>query len=137
MYRLRTARKCDLSSVKDLDIEVFPDLEPYGDFDSGITKVISRRRPLTGMESHRIVAFGHLLDGCIDRLGVDATFRRRGLGRKILKSLVSAAKRQGLLRVYTHICRENVASMMLFLRAGFKPVGDMSKDYWINWEKYL
>ncbi len=128
--KVQKVTKSDSLVLAELDLRCFPDLEPFALWGSGVTKVGY------GVQGH-ILAYGHLIAGCIDRIGVHPDYQRRGLGTQVLKSLVSAARRQHLTRVYTHIERSNASSLLLFLKTEFRTVGRVAGVHWINMERQI
>lgn len=130
---VKNARKCDYSALSHMDVWCFPDLVTFDGWNAGVTKLI---RSCKG----GILAYGHLSvdsDGCIDRIGVHPDYRMQGLGKQVLKSLISAARRQGHVRVYTHIHRDNASSLLMFLKAEFRTVGTVGKSTWMTMERLI
>lgn len=54
---------------------------------------------------------------------IDASARGRGLGLILLNALVEASEKAGYWTLQARIFPENVASVAIHLRAGFKPMG--------------
>lgn len=54
---------------------------------------------------------------------VDASFRRSGVGRTLLTSLVSWARGQGASQVQLEVRAGNIAAISLYLRSGFQADG--------------
>lgn len=132
----RTVRKFDdklLKQLNILDSECFPDKQDQQcipNFRTGST-IVARKGEI-------MLGYGHLTDyGCIDRIGVRPDNRQQGLGKHILRSLVAAAKRRSFLNVLTYVARENAASLLLFLKSGFRPVGRVVGASWIWFERLL
>ena len=127
--RVRTADKIDMTRIRALDAVLFDENTPIA-WENGLTKAGY------GLDN-RIFAYGHMVEGSIDRIGVQPSCRRMGLGRQILKSLIAAARRQSLPRVYTYIHKDNLSSLRLFLQAEFRPVGSFATKKWWNFERLL
>jgi phosphinothricin acetyltransferase len=54
---------------------------------------------------------------------IDSDWRGRGIGRMLLKSLISESERHGFWTLQASIFPENVASISLHRRCGFREVG--------------
>lgn len=121
-----------------LDRKCFPDCqETIPDFDQGITVVAYEGG--RAYEDENVFGYGHMTDeGYIDRICMHPNFQRQGTATRILRSLISHARKQELPRVYTYTSRSNVASIMLFLTADFMPVTTpRRKSEWWYWEIFL
>jgi ribosomal-protein-alanine N-acetyltransferase len=64
-------------------------------------------------------------------IGVAAAFQRKGLGRRMLSTLLKTAAEQGLNRVFLEVRAGNRAAIALYLRAGFSQVG-VRRGYYQN-----
>lgn len=73
-----------------------------------------------------VVATGRLLpDGHIGRMAVDAAWRGRGLGGRILEHLVEEAWRRGLDEV---MLNAQISAIAFYLRHGFEAEGETFMD---------
>ncbi len=76
-------------------------------------------------------------EGHITNLAVHPAYRRRGIGRLLLKSLIQAGKRYGLRRLTLEVRRSNLAAQKLYMEFGFTTVGVRSRYYLDNHEDAL
>ena len=58
---------------------------------------------------------------------VDPTHSGRGIGRQLLEQLIGASERVGVWTIQSGIFPENVASLELHRRCGFREVGTREK----------
>lgn len=119
-------------TLHELDSECFPDSQDCcPDFSTG-TLVTAYS------ESKTTLGYGHMAEGgFIDRIGVAPDYQRQGIASRLLRSLISSARRQGLSRVQTYISRHNMASIGLFLALEFTPIGRFTKKEWWQFEKSI
>ena len=64
-------------------------------------------------------------------IGVARRFRRRGLGKKLLKSIISFSKDYGANVILLEVGVNNIAAKNLYLSFNFKEFG-IRKDYYRN-----
>ena len=64
-------------------------------------------------------------------IGVARRFRRRGLGKKLLKSIISFSKDYGANVILLEVGFNNIAAKKLYLSFNFKECG-IRKDYYTN-----
>ena len=62
-------------------------------------------------------------EGEIDRLAIANNWRRRGLGERLLKELISIARSRGVRELFLEVREDNVAAQHLYLGRGFEIVG--------------
>lgn len=77
---------------------------------------------LTEREGERLIAYclGDALDGTIVTLDVHPEYRRRGLGRLLLKRMIEEMHRRGVPQAISQIAIDNLASLELHKSFGFK-----------------
>lgn len=93
---------------------------------------------LVGVEKKEIVAFGYLK---INRrlnnkyyqatLGicVDEAFRGKGLGSKLMRSLIETAKKENICEIVLTVLSDNKIAISLYEKNGFKKIGQ-TLDRW-------
>ncbi len=75
-------------------------------------------------ENDKPVATGRLdveKDGKIGRIAVLKAYRRRGIGTRVMESLVQAAREQGLRRIWFH---SQISAVPFYLRMGYQASGE-------------
>lgn len=101
-------------ALRTLDRRYFPRDEKFEDWDIGVTFVTIR------LIDKGIIGFIHMTDdGFIDRVAVMSAYRRRGIGKRLIRACLRFAFRKGLSRVHTYVSRGNQPSLLLFMLAGF------------------
>ncbi len=80
-----------------------------------------------------------LLPGAIDihNLAVHTDYRRRGIARILLESVVSEARRQSVVRVMLEVRKSNVPAQKLYETMGFAITGTRKGYYSDNGEDAL
>lgn len=76
-------------------------------------------------------------EGHITNLAVHPDYRRRGIGRLLLKSLIQAGKKRGLRRLTLEVRKSNLAAQKLYMEFGFATVGVRPRYYLDNHEDAL
>lgn len=76
-------------------------------------------------------------EGHITNLAVHPAYRRRGIGRLLLKNLIEEGKKHGLSRLTLEVRRSNMAAQNLYREFGFKQVGVRPQYYLDNREDAL
>ena len=61
---------------------------------------------------------GHLLSICVSK-----PYRRRGIGRMLLKAVEEELKKRGAEEVYLEVREDNKAALSLYLSAGYRQAG--------------
>lgn len=67
----------------------------------------------------------------ITNVVVDASYRRRGIGRMLMQAIVNLAQRQRLSSIYLEVRASNEAARALYREIGFDPAG-RRKNYYEN-----
>ena len=78
---------------------------------------------------HRRIGFSH---GGVLGMGVRASHRRRGIGRRLLSAALAAARDLGLLRVELEVYASNAAAISLYEKTGFRHEGRKTKARLFN-----
>ena len=76
-------------------------------------------------------------EGHITNLAVHPAYRRRGVGRLLLKNLIQTGKRYGLRRLTLEVRQTNLAAQNLYMEFGFTTVGVRPRYYLDNHEDAL
>lgn len=88
--------------------------------------------------TQNVVAYGGIWsiagEGHITNIAVDTDFRGFGVGKIIVKALLSYAEGNGLARVFLEVRGSNVAARALYTSLGFKEDGLRKKYYLDNGE---
>lgn len=80
----------------------------------------------------RIVLHSH--DAKIGRMAVIKSYRRKGVGNKLLRRAIAAARRLGATTIYLHA---QVAVIGFYQRAGFRCVGPVFDEAGISHRKMI
>ena len=79
------------------------------------------------------VAYGGMLtvldEGQITNVAVHPAYRRRGLGRRVLQSMLCEAEKRGLREISLEVRASNQAAITLYEQAGFLRVGRRRNFY--------
>jgi ribosomal-protein-alanine N-acetyltransferase len=67
----------------------------------------------------------------LENIAVAPTARRKGLGKRLLGALLSAARESSSSAVFLEVRESNAAARTLYEKAGFKPAG-RRKSYYAN-----
>lgn len=85
------------------------------------------------LEGERVVGYGGLLqvatEGHVTNLAVDRDYRRRGIGSRLLDTLVEAAKARGVRSLTLEVRESNEAAIQLYEKFGFYSVGRRKRYY--------
>lgn len=77
----------------------------------------------------------------LEWIGIQRTHRGKGIGKKLVRYLEQAAKRQGIHKVWLNTDNHNLASIKLFRSAGYRKIGVVKKHWYgtdnILWEKQI
>jgi ribosomal-protein-alanine N-acetyltransferase len=73
-------------------------------------------------DRERLVAFVlcNSNSGDIVTLDVHPDYRRRGLGKELLRWAITSLREKGVGTIFSHVATKNIPSLMLHLKAGFK-----------------
>ncbi|NLY89855.1 MAG: ribosomal protein S18-alanine N-acetyltransferase [Firmicutes bacterium] len=96
---------------------------------------------LVARENHEVcgyIGMWRIIDeGHITNLAVHPAYRRRGIGRLLLKALIQKGKKHGLRRLTLEVRRSNLAAQRLYMEFGFVQVGVRPRYYQDNQEDAL
>lgn len=120
-----------LDEVSRLDAEIFPE-SPWGKetFRSNVRNDYDH--PVVALHDGKVAGYGILRqidDGEILLVGVDEESRRCGIGREIVKELLSLA--DGTAGVFLEVREGNEAARRLYESAGFSEIA-RRKNYYRN-----
>ncbi len=132
-FRIRPATLADVPAIAGIERACFSD--PWSP--EGISETIQYEtaRAFVAQKSNREV--GYVVarisgeEGEILNLAVLPTDRRKGIGRRLLDTVLEALAQSGTREVYLEVRESNAAAIDLYTRAGFRPVGQRP-DYYRN-----
>jgi len=72
-----------------------------------------------------ILCFGYSIekggrDAMVDEFFIDANYRGRGIGRRMLEQVIAEVRALGIVSVFLEVDRTNAAAQRLYAGAGFK-----------------
>jgi ribosomal-protein-alanine N-acetyltransferase len=76
-----------------------------------------------------LVAFGGSADWELENLAVAQAYRRRGLGRRLVRALLVAARRRGAESIFLEVRESNRTARTLYEAAGFRAAGRRALYY--------
>jgi ribosomal protein S18 acetylase RimI-like enzyme len=101
----------------------------------------SRRAYLVAEESSRIVGFvrlwhtPHIDEWVLDGIVVATDFRRRGIGRELVRRTLALAREMGADSVVVHVSRKNPPAISLYEQAGFCREADDYRNSHGQWRR--
>jgi ribosomal protein S18 acetylase RimI-like enzyme len=102
------------------------DAFPYASVEFGLGSSSSRLLVAREYDGGPIVGFvaGRVRRGClhIEGLAVERTWRRRGIGRALVRAAVARARAEGLAAVTLHVGTRNAAAIALYRAEGFETI---------------
>ena len=126
---VRTALDSDLSAIVTIELECFhSDPWPRESFESfigrqGVTFIVAEDAARPGA----VAGYGVLVQAADEaevlNLAVSAGSRGKGVGSALLRTLLDAAKREGVRQVYLEVRESNAAARALYGAHGFAEVG--------------
>lgn len=124
---LSNATAADLPEIAALERACYGDPWPASAFaalpaNERVFFPIARLQP-GGPVAGYAVAWYVLDEGELANLAVLATLRRRGIGRMLLRAVLSDAVRRGVSKLYLEVRESNVAARELYAAQGFEEVG--------------
>ena len=69
-------------------------------------------------------------------IGVDPAYQGQGIGEALTLHRLRVARKQGYKNLVTRIKKDNIASLFIAQRFGYKRVGDMTHKRYLLWEKF-
>ena len=128
----RTAHTGDLARIVDIERATFPDPWSRRSFE----ETIARRGVLAMVVDDppgRLVGYGICSlaadEGEILNLAVDQAARGRGLGRLLLRSMVSHLQSAGARSVFLEVRQSNNPAIRLYQQEGFRVLGKRAAYY--------
>ena len=88
---------------------------------------------LTAVEGERVLGYVGMMcvldEGYISNVAVAPTYRRRGLGDRLICELMERAKTRGLAFVTLEVRESNAPAIALYAKHGFRPAG-LRRNYY-------
>ena len=138
----RSMRPTERAAVQRLGAQVFA---PFGDYDAALHTWLRSPGVISSVAAHPEEGLvGFTLLGLIATpegdtqayllgIGVDADWRRRGLGGRLLDDALAHARRNqerwGVSDVWLEVANDNRSARELFVNAGFVPLEGASRSY--------
>jgi ribosomal protein S18 acetylase RimI-like enzyme len=80
------------------------------------------------LDGTRVVGFADVLPGWAQAIthvgtfgmGVDAAYRRRGIGRRLIEAAIAKARARGITRIQLEVRADNAAAIALYRSTGFE-----------------
>ena len=123
----------DISGVCMIEKECFSDPWSSGMMESSLKD--KNQQVFVIEESGKILGYGAVmmvLDECeILRIAVSGSFRRKGLGSRLLDEMIAFGKTGGSRLFYLEVRASNTAAVKLYKKKGFKETG-RRKNYYTN-----
>jgi ribosomal-protein-alanine N-acetyltransferase len=130
-YRIRSAVAADAAALVAIERRSFSDPWSESSFREALASpwtfglIAHNRRGIAGYLIGREVAgTGEILN-----LAVSPEFRRRGVGRALLRSGLAAFRNRRVDEVYLEVRESNHSAQALYLSSGFRPVGQRAAYY--------
>jgi len=145
LINIRPMRKKDISEVSQIERLSFPTPWPPNAFSAELNKkefafywVIEYRGKLVGYAGYwKVVNEAHLVN-----LAIHPSFRRRGLGKKLLKFLLQDIQRQRINIVTLEVRQSNLVARRFYEKLKFKKIAirphyytDTDEDAIVYWKK--
>jgi ribosomal-protein-alanine N-acetyltransferase len=141
MIRLRPMTEADLEAVVALEAECFADPWVQESFRAEIEGTPDVRWPLVAVGPELagyVVAWFVADEAHLANLAVAVPYRRRGLGRRMVETVIAEAVRRGARWVQLEVRVSNSAALGLYQGLGFRAVGrrrqyyaDTGEDAWV------
>jgi [ribosomal protein S18]-alanine N-acetyltransferase len=134
--RLRPLRLDDLDRVMELEDQLFgPGAWGRGAYVEELTVAPGRTyvaAVVDAEDGERLVGYAGLAaaeEAQVMTVGVDADYRRRGIGARLVDALLAAAREDGARTVLLEVRASDEGAQRLYRRAGFEPVGRRRRYY--------
>lgn len=123
-FSIRPATEDDLGKLLEIETRVYTAPWSLQNFQSELTKPFGRLLVMTDDETDETIAGYMVLWLLLDEaqvlnLAVDTPFRRRGIGREMIRCMVNMAVKQGARRVVLDVRKSNAAAIQLYQSAKF------------------
>lgn len=131
---IRAAAPGDVSAMAELDRQCFADPWSEGAFRSELTEN-GRAFYIVAETEGQVVGYAGLWaildEGHITNVAVAPEFRRRGVGKAIVATLLDASRQNGLSSFTLEVRESNLPAQGLYSQFGFRPAG-IRKGYYQN-----
>lgn len=131
LYRIRAAVPADSAALVAIERQCFGDPWSEASFREALGSpwsfglVPQTARGVAGyLVAREVGGMGEILN-----LAVAPGFRRRGIGRELLRAGIEALRRRQADEIYLEVRESNIEAQALYLGAGFRPVGQRSSYY--------
>ena len=88
---------------------------------------------VVALENGEVVAYGGMTccldEGAVTNIAGHPEFRRNGLGRAIVRSMLDEAKKRGIRSVFLEVRPSNEVARTLYLSEGFREIGRRKNFY--------
>lgn len=88
---------------------------------------------IAAVSEGKIIGYGSMYciagEGAVNNIAVLAAFRRRSVGERLLKALISAGESRGAASFFLEVRASNAAARSLYLKNGFAEIG-YRKNYY-------
>jgi ribosomal-protein-alanine N-acetyltransferase len=127
---LREMTEADLDAVLRIEREVHGHPWTLGNFSDALRseyrcKVFELHKSMVGYAVMMLaVDEAELLD-----IAIDVTQQRKGIGHKLLESMLSLARRENMRRMVLEVRASNQAAIALYRASGFEQIG-LRRDYY-------
>lgn len=139
MVYLRPARLDDLATLRALETACFGrDAWSEGSLRDELAGVPATRYVVVAVEGgepsqETVVGYASLLATAetadVQRIAVRPDWRRRGVGRRLLRALLHQAHQRGCQEALLEVRADNAAAIAMYEEAGFEPIARRSGYY--------
>ena len=88
---------------------------------------------MVAIDNGIVTAYGGMTccldEGSVTNIAVHPDFRRRGLGRAIVRAMLDEAKKRGIRSVFLEVRQSNEAAKALYFSEGFSEIGRRKNFY--------
>jgi len=136
---IRPMTPADLPTVAELDRLSFSQPWPFGAFEAELANVNSRCwvTEVDGRVAAAIVIWRVLDEAHIATIAVHPDFRRRGIGKALLRASMDAAYAEGARIYHLEVRAGNLAAQKMYIDFGYEVVGRRPRYYQDNGEDAL
>ncbi len=133
--KLREVRTGDLREIVRIEKLSFPD--PWTASQLLFEIIHEYSRGIVAEKDGRIVGYTFAMvvmdEGHIGNIAVDPSYRRMGIGRRLLRKLLADMEAEGVKKVFLEVRKSNVPAIRLYEDEGFVEIG-IRKRYYRNRE---
>ena len=129
-YRISLLDSTYISDVAEIESLCFS--EPWGE--KSLTLLLSENNfGVVALLDGRAVAYGGMTcvldEGAVTNIATHPSYRRRGLGREVLRAMLTEAEKRGVHTVFLEVRESNEAARALYLSEGFYECGIRKNFY--------